>query len=170
MGTAIRTSGSGEWFTPPEWIAAARTVMGGIDLDPASNEMANTIVDARMFYGPDDDGLVQPWFGRVWLNPPYSRRPGVGAWVDRLLTQDVEQAVILVNASTDTAWFQRLARACRSLGFSRSRVKFMLPDAMTMASGTSGAGQAVFGLRVDPEAFQQEFAQFCWFPGLTRAV
>ena len=47
--------------------------MGGIDLDPASCAEANKIVQAKQFYSQRDDGLKQPWFGRIWLNPPYGR-------------------------------------------------------------------------------------------------
>jgi hypothetical protein len=47
--------------------------MGGIDLDPASCATANETVRARTFYSRKDDGLKRPWFGRVWLNPPYGK-------------------------------------------------------------------------------------------------
>jgi hypothetical protein len=64
-----RTVANDEWFTPAKYIAAARAVLGGIDLDPASNAIAQATVRAGRYYSKDDDGLAQPWHGRVWLNP-----------------------------------------------------------------------------------------------------
>ena len=74
-------TGKFEWYTPPEIIRMAHTVMGGIDLDPASTYRANEIVKSHKFFQIEDDGAAHwtKWAERgegirVWLNPPYERK------------------------------------------------------------------------------------------------
>ena len=121
----LRNTGNQEWYTPPHIVAAAREVMGGIDLDPASCELANENVRAKRFYTLADDGLSQPWKGRVWLNPPYSS--GV---IDRFIgylldSYDVVEWVTLTNNATDTAWGQRLLSRAIRVCLPSGRVRFL---------------------------------------------
>lgn len=150
-----------EWFTPAEYIEAARDVMGEIDLDPASCEAAQEIVGALKFYTKEDDSLRPDieWHGRIWLNPPYSTTP-IKRFVAKLIAQyeagNVTEAIILTNNSSDTGWFHDLLSrypAC----FTRGRVQFWRPD-----SDAFGArqGQTLFYLGEDFESFRFTFSQF----------
>jgi ParB family chromosome partitioning protein len=64
------SSKTNEHYTPVHVVEAARKVLGAIDLDPASCEQANRTVKATRWIGLPDDGLIQEWHGRIFLNPP----------------------------------------------------------------------------------------------------
>ena len=64
------------WYTPDQYIAAARQVFGGkIDLDPASDAHGNATVGARRYITATQDGTLADWGPQghalsVWMNPP----------------------------------------------------------------------------------------------------
>lgn len=68
-----QTSGDFEYYTPEPWPNLARCLMGQIDLDPASNEVANQRIKAVRYYTEEQDGLSLPWAGKVWMNHPFHR-------------------------------------------------------------------------------------------------
>lgn len=68
-----QSSGATSYGTPGAIVDAAREVMGGIELDPASAEWANRRVGAVRYFTVEDDGLSLGWQARtVWLNHPFS--------------------------------------------------------------------------------------------------
>ena len=151
-------SGENEWYTPTEYIEAAREVMGSIDLDPASCEVANRIVKAKQYYTIEDDGLSKPWLGNIWLNPPYSSDL-IGKFVEKAVCENYDQAIVLVNNATETNWFQMLITKASAVVFPKGRVRFYMSDGKT---GAPLQGQAVIYIGDRPERFLEIFSPFGW--------
>lgn len=158
-GKLISQSGGSEhWYTPLPRIEAARDVMGGIDLDPASSEIANRTVRASRFYTEQDDGLKQPWKGRVWMNPPYGAQAGqfVECLAEHIALRMVSAAVVLVSLHAMSAsWFDPLYDGI--LCVTTGRVRF------TDIEGNPGSptfGSVFAYLGPDPHRFAKTFSQF----------
>ena len=153
-------TGHKEWYTPERFTDAAREVMGEIDLDPASSAAANEIVKAVRFYTEGDDGLSQPWAGRVWMNPPYAQ-PFITQFCQRVAafyrSGEVSEAVVLVNNASETRFFQALDSEADAVCFPKGRIKFWYPD---KPSFTPLQGQAIFYLGPHSDRYREVFGQF----------
>lgn len=128
------------WLTPPEWIKA----LGPFDLDPCCPPVMPWPIAARIFT-EREDGLAQPWEGRVWLNPPFGQE--WPAWVEKLA--DHGDGIALIPARTETEAFYRLVwdRAA-AICFVKGRPHFHREDG-SRAPFNSGAPIALiaYGLR-----------------------
>ena len=159
-----RSTGKYKWITPPHIIEAARSTMGDIDLDPASDAKANMTVYARRILTEYDDALDPntTWYstgGRVWLNPPY-KQPDVRLFAERLLKEihngNVIQAIWLSNNTTDTRHGQMLLSASQMVCFTK-RIKFLDHDTM-LPNNSPLQGQMIIGFGgIDIQKFRKNF-------------
>lgn len=163
----INASTNNEWYTPRPFLDAAHEVMGGIDLDPASNAMANEAVRAERYYTIHDDGFAQIWGTpdapvRVWMNPPYGTHEGESnqaRWSRRLIEEyragNVTEAIMLVNAVTGNGWFAPLKDF--PICFPDGRIRFYNADTEA-GQPTHGNALVYFGPNV--ARFVKVFSQF----------
>jgi site-specific DNA-methyltransferase (adenine-specific) len=79
---------------------------GRFTLDPAAQP---DNAKAPRWYTPEDNGLQQPWHGRVWLNPPYGRT--VGQWLAKAVSEveagRAKLVVALLPARIDARWWRQ---------------------------------------------------------------
>jgi hypothetical protein len=92
-----------EVATSPSLWRPLRRHFHGFDLDPAAGAEPTPIAEERY----TERGLQRPWYGTVWLNPPFSDK---GPWFERLVNHIerdlVDAAVAVSSPPTSSAWFQ----------------------------------------------------------------
>ncbi len=94
------TENKDEWLTPPEIIKA----LGTFDLDPCSPlDEVRPWDTATRHLTTKDNGLVRPWEGRVWCNPPYGKE--TFDWINKLSFHG--NGIALIFARTETKGFHR---------------------------------------------------------------
>lgn len=151
----MKSSASSEWYTPPKIIERVLMLLDDIDLDPCSNSATSPNVPAHTLYTREDDGLKQQWEGRVYLNPPYGDT--IGSWIDKLIIEyqamQVEAAIALIPARTDTAWFWPLWQY--PLCFVRGRLKFISP--VDSEENSAPFGSVIAYLGTDIKGFTRYF-------------
>lgn len=152
-------TGNNEWYTPAKYVEMARRVLGGIDLDPASSEVAQRTVGATAYFTSEQDGLVQSWRGKVWLNPPYAQ-PFIAQFITKLSEEldagRVMAAIVLTHNYTDTAWFHEAADGANAICFTRGRIRFVDE---TGAECAPTQGQAFFYFGSDTPLFAKVFSE-----------
>ena len=111
----------------PEWLIskvhgfAARGCCdshnGRINLDPASSQERNKVIQADNFFTKEDDGLQQDWMAHfLWLNPPFGtinyNESVAGAWFCKAVTEyqlgHFEEGIILLPLYYDRTWFRNV--------------------------------------------------------------
>jgi hypothetical protein len=129
-----------EWYTPKEFFDRLGMTF---DLDPASPG-ADVVpwVPAARHFTVRDNGLMQPWEGRVWLNPPYG--PTAVPFLHRLAEHG--DGLALVFSRTETAWWRAVASRADIVCFVSARIHHIRKDGF-QAPATMGSALLVFGER-----------------------
>lgn len=175
-GAKDATRDSDSWFTPPQYVAAAREILqrkdGRIAFDPFSSDDANNHpehgVNAARYFTISDDALTSDWprlrAGGVWVNPPYGQGICTRA-IERVIEQyqagRFSLAIVLVNNATDTRWFQAMARIAAARCDTHHRIAFWNTDGKRMSGNTRGQTFFLFdrtGRKV--AQFAELFSQF----------
>lgn len=123
------------WLTPKHIIDA----LGPFDLDPCAAPTPRPWPTATVHYELPTDGLREPWFGRVWLNPPYG--PEAGKFLKRL--SEHGSGTALIFARTETRWwFDSVWDNASAVLFLKGRLTFHRQSG-EKGPGNSGAPSAL---------------------------
>ena len=110
--------------TDPEFFRSMVARFGEFTLDVAA---ADHNAKCERFYTRTDNGLDQPWSGRVWCNPPYSK---LGDWLDKAWREwergECDLIVMLLPANrTEQKWWQQQVEPFRDIGGFGLTVEFL---------------------------------------------
>lgn len=130
-----------EWYTP-RYIFDALGIQ--FDLDPCSpGKDVVPWVPATDCYTVEQDGLMLPWYGNVWLNPPYGKNTPV--WLERLSLHGT--GIALLFSRTDATWFHKHVSIADAICFVKGRIRFideenagLYADELYEPQNTPGAG------------------------------
>jgi len=131
-----------DWITP-KWLL---NLLGGpdfFDLDPCASE-TQPWPTAKRHYTVKDNGLIQPWEGNIFLNPPYG--PHTQVWVRKLVDHyrsGGDGGIALIFARVETQlWQSVIFPTAHAYVFPRGRINFARPDG-TIPRQSSGAPSAL---------------------------
>ena len=115
-----RTTASDEWYTPREIVQA----LGLFDLDPCAP--SRQFYTAKECYTKAEDGLKQPWHGRVWCNPPYSRKL-ITPFI-RKMAEHGNGVALIFNRMDIALWHDIIFPTAAAILVVRGRLRFIRPD------------------------------------------
>jgi hypothetical protein len=126
--TSPNRGATDSWITPKNIIDA----LGPFNLDPCQCT-PQPWACAENAFTVDQDGLSRTWYGRVWLNPPYSE---AWKWMERLADHDRGTALIFARTETE-GFVQQVWKRATAVMFLHGRLFFHKPDG-SRAKGNSG--------------------------------
>lgn len=160
---ASATPDTDKWYTPMCYINSARSVMGSIDVDPASSDDAQARVQATTYFTAENSGLDKEWTGNVFMNPPYSRaliKEFTNKMVKEVESGSVHQAVAITNNGTETQWCQALLSVSSAILLHSGRIQFENGSTAVKEKSQNTKGQIIYYIGSNVQAFTEEFSQY----------
>lgn len=115
-----------EWYTPKYILDHVIDCFPDhtINCDPAWSPESN--VQSEYHYSALENGLDKPWYGNIFLNPPYGNQIKVWAkkFRDEWYAGNVKRGILLVPAKMETEWFRSLLYISECVDFFTHRIVF----------------------------------------------
>ncbi len=121
MGSYESVGKNNDWCTP-EYIFDALDVQ--FDLDVASPAGGPRYVPTSKWYS--FGALEYPWFGFIWMNPPFGHQSTKRAWLHKFF--DHGNGVALLPDRTSAPWWQEFAPLASGVLFVSPKIKFERVD------------------------------------------
>lgn len=118
MNTDVMFSSKTDLWSTPQDLFDKYDRLYHFDLDVCAIE---DNAKCLRYFSPLENGLLQPWVGSCWCNPPYGRQ--IGLWVEKAVKSDA-LVVMLLPARTDVSWFHDFVLPYGRIEFLRGRIKF----------------------------------------------
>lgn len=112
---------SDEWYTPAYIFEALGC---RFDLDVAAPVDGPLHVPALRWFS--SAGLVMPWSGFVWMNPPFGGRNGYRPWAAKFVEH--ADGIALAPNRTGAPWLSWFMARCDRALFVSPKIKFIRPD------------------------------------------
>jgi hypothetical protein len=123
-----QTGTTSDDYWTPKWVFDALGLQ--FDLDVACPPDGPPHTPAKAWYTQETNGLTSPWWGRVWMNPPFSK---ANPWVKKFIEHRNGIALTVVGKSAwcDTLWdtADAIVLLPRSMAFDQGAI--FLPTMLT---------------------------------------
>lgn len=138
-----------DWATPWPVVWRLEEEFGKFDLDPCATPAS---AKAPRYFTAEDDGLLQPWEGRVFLNPPYSE---IAPWVAKAVESARAGALVvaILPVRTERDWWHDLIIPFGEVRFQRGRQHYIGRDGTT--TGRPVFASAIVIFRPPREEYEQ---------------
>lgn len=144
---------SDDWYTP-KYIFDALAC--DFDLDVAAPINGAPHVPAKSWHALPQDSLALPWYGFVWMNPPFGGRNGMVPWLDKFFLHGA--GIALTPDRTSAPWWQSANTKADATLFIAGKVKFERPDGSLGKSPSTGTTLFAAGKRARQSLYDAQDA------------